>query len=271
MFKAWKNLSSRERLQLFLIPLVVAAVAVVVGVVLDKGFSVFSSHSAHLEVVDLVVGNARTENDRGKPHVEVKLHNTGDRRAILTRLRIRVHRAAFLPACLLFGGEGTYETGRYSVLLPKWPSPGYRRQNVLNEELGADEVDRFRATFETQETQIGTVAIYELSLSVLASDGETVKLGRVLVMTPFSLSNWNWSSYFATPREREQLVREGAGGPVYVEQLGLVTPGDCYRRNERIVGPFLESSAKHSAAFGRFLSHLKAREPLGPGARQEDP
>ena len=112
-------------------------------------------------MVDVVLGNKPGYSETAKAHVEVKLHNTGDRRAILTRLHTEVVRSAVLPSCLVFGGEGTYETGRYRVVLPTFPPDGYRRENVLNQELGPDRVDRFRATFEPKGIGVFNAVLYE--------------------------------------------------------------------------------------------------------------
>lgn len=207
-----------------------------------------------------MVANGRTENERGKPHVEVKLHNTGDRRSILTHLRTRVYRSAVFPACLLFGGEGTYETGRYSIVLPQRTRPGFSRETVLNEELGPDQTDRFRATFETRGTSFGMVALHELSLAVVASNGEAVSLGRFLAMTPFSLSGWNSTSWFADGKQQEQLEAQGAGGPALLPGIDLHTPGECYRRNRKTIAPFLRSHARRSGALSAFLDSLRGPE-----------
>jgi hypothetical protein len=105
-------------------------------------------------VVDVVLGNKPGYSEKAQAHVEVKLHNAGDKRAILTRLHTKVIRSAVLPSCLVFGGEGTYETGRYSVVLPAFAPDGYQRENVLNQELGPDRVDRYRVTFEPDDVDV---------------------------------------------------------------------------------------------------------------------
>jgi hypothetical protein len=258
MFRSWKTLPARDRLRLVWIPLLIVVCGAVAAVAVDRGAGIFDSHGAHLQVIDVRVGNPWNETPRNKAHVEVKLHNTGDRRAILTSLRTEVVRSVFLPGCLAFGGEGTYETGRYSVMLPKQPQPGFHRENVLNEELGPDQVDRFRATFETQDTELFTVVLYELSLSVEASDGESVSLGRSLLMAPFPLSHWSWSSFVASADEQKSLEREGASGPVLTPELGEMSVRACYRRNEELITPFFESSAQRSAALERLFRHLEA-------------
>jgi hypothetical protein len=100
MQRAWKELSAKEKLQYLYIPLAIAVLAALVAVVIGKGCSSLESHGAELEVVDVVLGNKPSYGERAKAHVEVKLHNTGNRRAILARLHTRVIRSALLPSCL---------------------------------------------------------------------------------------------------------------------------------------------------------------------------
>lgn len=255
---AWKDLSAKERLQYAYIPLGIAVLAALAAVAIGKGCSSLESHRAELEVVDVVLGNKPGYSEKAKAHVEVKLHNTGDRRAILTRLHTEVVRSAVLPSCLVLGGDGTYETGRYSVVLPTFAPDGYRRENVLNQELGPDRVDRFRATFEPKDVGVFNAVLYELDLAVEASDGSSVELGRFVVMTPFALFRPAWPFFLAKPREQRQLENEGAGPAWFPKPLPKMSPAGCYRRNLRLVAGFANSDAEVSGSVGALLSHARA-------------
>jgi hypothetical protein len=254
---SWKELSSKEKLLYVYIPLALTILAALAAVAISKGCSSLESHGAELEVVDVVLGNKPGYGEKAKAHVEVKLHNTGDRRAILTRLHTKVIRSAFLPSCLVLGGDGTYLTGRYSILLPAFPPDGYQRENVLNQELGPDRVDRFRATFEPKDIEVFTDVLYELDLTVEASDGSSVQLGRFLLMTPSALFRPSWPFVIASPQEQRQLEQQ-ASRPIFPKQLGkLSTPG-CYRRNLRLIAGFASSDAERSSSVDELLRHAMA-------------
>lgn len=257
MFRSWRELPPGERLKLAYIPLFIGLAVAVGAIVVARLASSFESHGSKLQLVSATVADRWTETGDKTPHVEVKLHNTGDRRAILTWLDTKVHRSAVLPACLVFGGEGTYETGRYSIKLPQRPRPGFERKTVLNEEAGADAVDRFRAKFETATAAIYSVMLYEISLTVAASDGERVHLGQFLLMTPWALDHWSWDGWLADESERRELRRRGASPSYDVEHHTVVKPSACYTRNLKAITPFLDSRAKRSAAVDAVLAHAQ--------------
>ncbi len=255
---AWKELSAKERLQYVYIPFAITILATLAAVAIGKGCSSLESHGAELEMVDVVVGNKPGYSEKAKAHVEVKLHNTGDRRAILTRLHTEVIRSALLPSCLVFGGDGTYETGRYSLLLPAFPPDGYQRENVLNQELGPDRVDRFRATFEPEDIDVFTKVLYEVDLAVEASDRSSIELGRFVVMTPFALFRPSWPFVVAKPLEQRQLEHKGASPSLLPKRLGKMSTAGCYRRNLRLVAGFANSSAERSSSVDALLRHATA-------------
>jgi hypothetical protein len=258
MRRAWKELSAKEKLQYVYVPLAITILAALAAVAIGKGCSSLETHGAELEVVDVVLGNQPGYGEKAKAHVEVKLHNTGDRRAILTRLHTRVIRSALLPSCLVLGGDGTYLTGRYSILLPGFPPDGYQRENVLNQELGPDRVDRFRATFEPDDIGVFTAVLYELDLAVEASDGSSIELGRFLLMTPSALVRPTWPFFIAKPLEQRQLEQSGASSPLFPKQLGNMSTPDCYRRNLQLVAEFASSGADRSSSVDALLHHAMA-------------
>jgi hypothetical protein len=255
---AWKDLSAKERLQYVYIPLGIAILAALAAVAIGKGCSSLESHGAELEVVDVALGNKPGYGEKAKAHVEVKLHNTGDRRAILTRLHTKVIRSVPLPSCLVLGGDGTYLTGRYSILLPAVPPDGYQRENVLNQELGPDRVDRFRATFEPDDVGVFTAVLYELDLAVEASDGSSIELGRFQLMTPYALFRLGWPFFIAKPLQQRQLEQSGASHPIFPKQLGKMNTPGCYRRNLRVLAEFASSDAERSSSVNEFLHHAMA-------------
>jgi hypothetical protein len=156
------------------------------------------------------------------------------------------------------GGEGTSESGRYSILLPSFPPDGYQRKNVLNQELGPDRVDRFRATFEPKDIEVFTFVLYELDLAVEASDGSSIELGRFLLMTPSALFRQVWPFYVAKPLKQRQLEQSGASTPLFPRQLGKMSTPGCYSRNLQLLAEFADSGADRSNSVDALLHHAMA-------------
>src|SRR4051812_26600002 len=66
--------------------------------------------------------DASRQTEAAKPRVDVRLHNVGTQRAVLTSARFVVKRAVRIPACGV--GAGLIESGKYDVMLPSHPTPG---------------------------------------------------------------------------------------------------------------------------------------------------
>jgi hypothetical protein len=250
MLRGWKAMPSKDRIRHVYVPLVAAVVGALVAVGTVRILDGLGSHEAKARVVDVVANEVRKGYDR-KPYVSVKLRNTGDRRAVLTRLHTTIYRAQFMMGCQLLGGGGTVETGRYTIKLPKHPRPGQRQETVLNQEIGPDEVDRFGVVFETPGMEYGMQVMYEVGLSVETADSSRLlPLGRFLFMTPQPLIPVNWTSWFASPRQSRKLARE-------FHTPTSMHPMRCYRRNISGFVPFLESSARRSERMGALVDYVE--------------
>jgi len=250
MRRAWKWMPPKDRLRYIYVPLAAAVLGALVAVGTVRALNSFDSHEAKVRVVEVVPNEVKEGYDR-KPYLSVKLRNTGDRRAVLTRLHTTIYHAQFMLGCQLLGGSGTIETGRYSVKLPKNSLPGHRVGAVLNQEIGPDEVDRFGVVFETPGLEYGMQVMFEIGLSVEMDDSDRqISLGRFLVMTPQPLIPWNWASWFAGPREGRKLAHE-------FHTPDLAHTFACYRTNISGFAPFLKSSAQRSKRTAALIDYVQ--------------
>ncbi|HEY6729622.1 MAG TPA: hypothetical protein VI039_01205 [Solirubrobacterales bacterium] len=240
----------KDRIRYVYVPLTAAVLGALVAVGTVRVLDSFGAHEAKVRVVDVVPNEVTKGYDR-KPYLSIKLRNTGDRRAVLTRLHTRIYHAQFMLGCQLLGGSGTIETGRYSVVLPKQPPPKHRIETVLNQEIGPDEVDRFGVIFETPDLEYGMQVMYEVGLTAEVDDSDQpIHLGRFLLMTPQPLTSPYWTSWFAGPRQARKLRRE-----FRTPDLAYVL--DCYRKNINGFAPFLESSAKRSKRTDALVDYVR--------------
>lgn len=135
------------------------------------------------------VGSGQTATghlDASKPRVEVRVHNTGTRRAVLTSARFTITDYARIVPCGL--GAGLVASARYDVVLPVDPRPGHAVEVPINQQLGPDEADRFVfrvGVGDALEKILGETLVYELRVTV-AHDNEArpVDVGRVIVALP---------------------------------------------------------------------------------------
>lgn len=77
------------------------------------------------EAVGVQIGSGETATghlDASKARIEVRVHNTGTRRAVLTSARFTINDYARIVPCGL--GAGLVASARYDVVLPVDPSPG---------------------------------------------------------------------------------------------------------------------------------------------------
>jgi hypothetical protein len=136
--------------------------------------------------VQLPSGETATGHDNAsKPRVEIRVHNTGTRRAVLTSARFTVTDFVRIVPCGL--GAGLVASARYDVVLPVKPRRGETVEVPINQQLGPDEADRFvfRLGVDDLEKILGLIDVYELHVTVAHdNEPEPVDVGRVVVVLP---------------------------------------------------------------------------------------
>jgi hypothetical protein len=109
---------------------------------------------------------ASRQTDASKPRIHVRLHNTGGRRSVLTSALFTVKRFVRIVPCGL--GGGLTASARYDLVLPSSPRAGQVIEVPINQQLGADEADRFvfRVGSSKAADDIGLILVYELGIGV---------------------------------------------------------------------------------------------------------
>jgi len=129
---------------------------------------------------------ASRQTDASKPRVEVRLHNTGTGRSVLTSARFTITDFARITPCGL--GAGLVASARYDVVLPIAPRSGQVLETPINQQLGPDQADRFvfrLGVGKAIEEILGETLVYELRVAVVHdNEPEPVDVGRVVVALP---------------------------------------------------------------------------------------
>jgi hypothetical protein len=133
---------------------------------------------------------ASRQTDASKPRVEVRLHNTGTRRSVLTSARFTITDFARITPCGL--GAGLVASARYDVVLPIAPRSGQVLETPINQQLGPDQADRFvfrLGVGRAIEDVLGEALVYELRVAVVHdNEPKPVDVGRVVVALPAALA-----------------------------------------------------------------------------------
>lgn len=156
------------------------------------------------------------------PTIDLTLLNRGTRRVLLTEARLEVVDAAAFPACQQGGGGPVPVSGAYTIELPPVPlhgAPVVRRP--LHQQIGPDAADRVLLRFAMPVDGRETPTLYALRVSLVASEGAPIAVGRFVIATP---SPPGRSGYVFPEDDRtlEELTRYGP--PPLVATW-------CFRRN----------------------------------------
>jgi hypothetical protein len=161
----------------------------------------FPEHG-RLEVVDLVVDNASSVLDVTPAVIDVRVQNTGSRRVVAKRVTLVIKEVVTVNVCATEGEIPI--TGTYDVSVPLEPSPGDALEHTLDQQIAADEVDRFLIRLQNPETAIArSLSIYVFRVQ-LETNGqpETIDAGAVVVSLPVlpdnQLAAWYWGSRWVT-------------------------------------------------------------------------
>ena len=129
---------------------------------------------------------ASRQTDASKPRVEVRLHNTGTGRSVLTSARFTITDFVRITPCGL--GAGLVASARYDVVLPIAPRSGQVLETPINQQLGPDQADRFvfrLGVGNAIEEILGETLVYELRVAVVHDNApDPADVGRVVVALP---------------------------------------------------------------------------------------
>jgi hypothetical protein len=238
---------------------------VIVGVVLVAGFGIAdrvggdgddgppAPSLARVEPVDLVVHNSRF--GEPPPRLEILLHNTGGRRAVISRARIEIRRVGLLRQCVSQGDLPLSTT--YAATLPAAATPGDVVEAPLHEQLGADEAGRFAITLGVRadptssgyssegRKSLAGLYLFELAVSLVSDEGgRPVDVGRALVSLPSAPDppRFYWNS--GSVASLEQFNR--AMDRITESDWPPPATANCWISNTRILRGMLSADAKRS-------------------------
>jgi hypothetical protein len=147
----WRELSFEKQLSILLAPLLVALVS---GLIIPRVNELFTKEAKpSLEVVDLVVHNrvakyrflesqGDVQTKDSVPIIEVILHNTGNRRSVVTRAAFTIQNLVNIEPCTT-PTSGLNISSSYDIELPTRSRIGQTIEVPISQQLGADEADRF--------------------------------------------------------------------------------------------------------------------------------
>lgn len=182
-----------------------------------------SNAPAHLNLVGASVANP-SRGPHGYARLEITLHNTGGRLAVIDQGDIRIDHVYRVPVCASQGDLAL--SGTYGVDLPVDAHPGATVQASLHQQIGPDEADRFAISFSALPAD-KRPAVYLFDLDVgLVNDGHEI----LFQLGEFSFRCRGWVD--ASHRSAR-------------EQWGSAMP--CWRSNTVILRRALRGASIHSS------------------------
>ena len=174
----WLTLSRPEKLTVIgtiLVPLLVAFLPLVINAA--KG-----EKAPQLEVVDYRVHNGLHIPTPLK--LEIMLKNSGDGRSVITRAIFRIRHFTRLKTCNEQGNLP--ESNVYGVDLPANPVKNETTEEYINQELGAQEADRFSFKFTLPKGKPDeSTYLYRLDVSLLHDKAtDPLRVGTIVISLP---------------------------------------------------------------------------------------
>ncbi|MGE5280939.1 MAG: hypothetical protein ACM3N0_01205 [Chloroflexota bacterium] len=199
--------------------------------------------SAHMALVDTVVKD-NVGSYPSHSRLEVILHNTGGRLAVVNRAQVTILKVQALPLCFTQGDLPVSNT--YGVLLSASAQPGDVVTIPLHQQLRADEADRFGISLGVESgdgKSLQGVYLFEIEVSLQSDEPEgSLNVGRVLVALPDALIA---PVYYLAEGSAEMLNQyyNADGEPAREAWAG---PMPCWRSNAAVLRRILAGPAIRS-------------------------
>ncbi|HEX3241282.1 MAG TPA: hypothetical protein VHR18_14235 [Solirubrobacterales bacterium] len=234
----------------------IAVVSVVVAVIaLGNGSDESGTSDAapsKLTVVDLMVRDAE-RSPQPRPHLEITLHNTGGKRAVIDGARVTVQRIFELRRCA--SQDDLPLTNTYGMSLPAEARAGQAFETPLHQQVGPDEADRFAIGFHTRPPADSPSSIFLFQIDIaLRNDGPrpVLPIGTAVVALPELplVGEYFWD------RSTAEVIRGFAvTEPDYVRYLQRFAM-PCWRSNTKALRQASSGSARHSALLEQISADL---------------
>lgn len=239
--EGWKKLLPRDPWQVLIGPVLVLLIGAGVTLLISsKGKSKSVALQALPPVVDNPVARqhvfvlksgpfkgytASHQTDSSKARIEIRLHNLGAQRSVLTAARFTVRRLAIIRPC----GQGAplAVSTRYDLRLPQ--REGATVTLPIDEQLGPDQADRFVfrvISKRYRQRHTADVLVYELGIAVLHDDSpKPLRVGEVVLAVPGApTSNEPEANYFGVPGHADCVKHAPADQRIAATFSGVKSP-----------------------------------------------
>jgi hypothetical protein len=211
------------------------------------------SKIGQLDVVDTVLENTNGDGPSGglkHATLDIKVQNNGSARLVVKGVTFVLQNLLSVEVCTTEGELDT--TGEYDVTLPAAMKPGDRVEHPLNQQLAADEADRFIVTLQQPPVpDVRTISFYRLKASLETSGNPSAtELGDIVVALPFipnnRLGGWYWSQSYASG--------ESSLGFTGSSRAGIE---NCMKKNSVRIREFLAKPGACSTDLAAFVGDLR--------------
>jgi hypothetical protein len=120
-----------------------------------------------------------------KPQIELKIHNVGKQTSDITRARLTVANALRVHPCFTAGGGALSAVYDFTIT----PTPGFTRDEVINEQVKPDAIDEFRIVIDLPINAYGPAGLDQWFVRLhvqLLHDGQTKPVDGGYVLLSFS-------------------------------------------------------------------------------------
>jgi hypothetical protein len=174
------------------------------------------------------------------PLLTMVVHNLGDRRAVITQVRLTIEESVTVRECAGIGGAYT-TSAVYDVALPIKPADGQALTQRVGQEIGPDEVDSFSILLGLEDAL--ETHLYRIRVAIIYDAGNTLDVGTAVVSVPRDLSSDYFSLDFEISLDKIAGARK-SGDP-------------CVRENALAVAEFLRAPGVRSPAMEAITEALE--------------
>jgi hypothetical protein len=211
--------------------LLVAVASVGVAVVALSGNSGTGGKGhPNLKVVDVVIRDVG-KGPEPRPHLEVIVHNTGNRLSVVDQVSFRIRHVYELGRCA--SQDDIPLSATYGVSLPAEAKPGEIVKAPLHQQVDADEADRFGINLSVEapeDKSSGSIYLFEADVALSTDDRhQSLSIGNLLISLPQIPypGEYYWSGETA-----ELLHGFVVNDPVYAQGLRRVSM-PCWLSNTK--------------------------------------
>lgn len=227
-------------------PLIIAIISALIVSVTGVAVFRYEHPSPHpyIEVDDVQVKNPNSPYTPLK--IIVSIRNTGDQRAVIKAVDLKITQSEKLPICLAQGGLPL--TGKYKNNLPTENATGKVVRVSASQQVAPDHADKFEILLKVPHQKTPTVFIYAANVSVISDTGTaSANEGRVTLILPIKP---NFQFFWTHLDQRKRLSQYEFSG------YGFPQESSCLIRNSEALHSFMQSSGSQVRELSRWIPRL---------------